>query len=207
MPVTNQSAGGGDLKERLLAELGRDKKKTFILVTLLVVGLVVGVRVMKKDPDPESALAGPPLGGMVAGDPSGSGAGPLPPPPTDEKDETYYEYIKSISHDIRRDLFRFRKDHFIPVVVNVPDPDLPVDIDSDTPIEAAPEIDWEKVITKQSRKFALESTIDSAAPIAVINGRMLSVGASLDGFRVVEITSGQCVVEKRGIHVTLKMAE
>jgi hypothetical protein len=62
-----------------------------------------------------------------------------------------------------------------------------------------------QAVLKQAKEMVLQSTMTSANPSAVINGRVLRLGEWLNGFQVVEISPRACKVEKRGVRVTLEM--
>jgi hypothetical protein len=52
----------------------------------------------------------------------------------------------------------------------------------------------------------LQSTFIGSTPTAVVNGRVLRVGESINGFKVVEITARACVVEQGEVKVRLEMS-
>lgn len=191
-----------DWVQRLKTELGRDKKKTFILTVLAIVAVVMAARMLRTKGGPATATAETVavVDSRQAGDAQEQALSVARGLPIHESDE----YIKHIDHTITRDLFAFNQDHFTPV------PTAPVETtDEDTPAPAEttrpPRIDWQEIITRQSRDLALQSTINSDIPIVVINERVLGLGDVIDGFKVVRIDTGQCLLEKKGIKVTLKM--
>ena len=192
-----------DWVQRLKTELGRDKKKTIMLTLLALVAVVMAARFLRPKGGPATARA--------------ETAAIVDSQVRDAKElvrsvarglriHESDEYIKHIDHAITRDLFAFNQDHFTPLFtapVETPDEDTPAPV-----VETIrpPEIDWQEIITRQSRALALQSTINSDIPIVVINGRVLGLGDVIDGFKVVRIDAGQCLLEKKGIKITLKMS-
>lgn len=182
-------------KERLKEELSRNKKQTAILGTLLLVGLIVGIRYLKKKPDSAAAAAS-----AVAVQPNVNGAGLLPSLQGPKRTEQHDAYIRQISHDITRDLFELQHELYPIVKPLAPDP-----IADATGPEGKVGPALEELVRTQAAELTLQSTIDSDIPIAVINGRVLSVGDVIESFRVVKITTGECVIERAGVQVTLKI--
>ncbi|GAF92048.1 unnamed protein product, partial [marine sediment metagenome] len=173
----------------------RNKKQTFVLGALVLVGLVLGARVLSKRP--ASAKAAGPVAELVperASSLSSIMASEAASTVNTERDE----YIRRISHDIARDLFEFHADLY--PLVRPPQPDLPV------PAAAPghpPGQATEELVRTRAAELELQSTLHSEIPVAVINGRVLAVDDTIDGFRVVEIRSGSCVVEQAGVQVHL----
>jgi len=62
-----------------------------------------------------------------------------------------------------------------------------------------------KAVAAQARALTLQSTVVSATPTAIINGRVLRAGEWINGFQVTHITSHTCTLEKKGISVVLEM--
>lgn len=187
-----------DWVQRLKAALARDKKKTIILTVLALVAVVMAARLLRTKGGPATATAETVA---VVDDQAGDAEElALRGLPIHESDE----YIKRIDHTITRDLFAFNQDHFTPVFTTpVETTDEPTAAPAET--RSPPRINWQEIITRQSRDLALQSTINSDIPIVVINGRVLGFGDVIDGFKVVRIDAGQCLLEKKGIKITLKM--
>ena len=197
---TNNNMG---FAQRLSMELARDKKKTVILATLVLVGAFVGIRVVTKGSGPAQAAA---VTMEVDGSvvlPEMAMAAPLAF--LVESDPLDEEYLKQIDRDITRDLFAFDRSHYTPLAPEV----LEVAVgDGDAEgVELPAEIDWQSIVTEQSQSLMLQSTIDSEIPIAVVNGRVLGNGDQIHGFTVVKINSTTCMIEKQGIQITLEMAD
>ena len=185
-------------KQRLLAEVGRDKKKTVILGVLLAVGLILGARLVVKQVSSSGSgptatavavtapVAGGPSSPVAAGNPAPDGA------------------PKAQDADITRDIFRPNPEYF------------PLQTQRETPVallsndeggEAARARAKEMRIQEEARTLQLEGTIEGAVPIAIINGQVVSAGARIAGFLVVEVSLRACTVEKEGVKLQLTMRE
>lgn len=201
--MPNPRSRNPDWQQRLKEELARNKKQTALLTVLLVVGLFVGVRMLKKKPS--SASAAPSTVTALAGH-GGQGAptgAPMLPGSRDPIGDSERDtYIRSINRDITRDLFEFQT-HLYPLI-KPPEPELD---GSPETVDGLPVPAIEEHVRARSARLALQSTIDSDAPIAVINGQVLVLGDVVDGFTVVEIGIGLCVVEQAGVQVRLEMDE
>lgn len=196
-------------KQRLLAELGRDKKKTVILGALLGVGLILGVRLVVKQVSSGGSgptatavavtapVAGGPSSPVVGPAPAQKGAGAAGDPVPDGAPKTQ-------DADITRDIFRPNPEYF------------PLQTQRETPVallnndeggEAARARAKEMRIQEEARTLQLEGTIEGAVPIAIINGQVVSAGTRIAGFLVVEVSLRACTVEKEGVKLQLTMRE
>lgn len=191
------------LTDRLKEEFLRDKRKTAVLVVVALVMLVVlavrtlhgsapakavgaqsaGVTAATADRSRLSAWAD-----SIAGERIAHAAAVAP---------------RDASHSaITRDLFALKEDLFPPRQQAVPVAVLSnTKGDADKPAEKS----IEHVVQAQARALILQSTIVSDDPIAIINGTVLRVGDSINGFRVVSISPRGCTMKKRGVTVFLEM--
>ena len=199
-PTTNSMG----FAQRLSMEMAKDKKKTVILATLALVAAFVGIRAFTKSSGPAQAAAvmeapemGPVLPEMVM-----AGA---PPAFLAESDPLDEEYLAGIDRDITRDLFAFETSHYTPITSDVLQ--AVADAGDAEDVEIPDAIDWDSIVTEQSKSLILQSTIDSEIPIAVVNGRVLGQGDEIHGFTIVEIGPTMCKVEKQGISIMLEMAD
>jgi hypothetical protein len=62
-----------------------------------------------------------------------------------------------------------------------------------------------KAIELAARRLNLESTLLGAQSRAMINGQLLSVGESIQGFELIEVRSRQVTVRKDNVEVVLEM--
>jgi len=188
-----------DWKTKLVAELSRDKRKTVILAVLLLLGVVVGMRLVFKT-NPAAAQAKAHTGG----------AGPAPqvksPTPSVAtvttsqlgNDARIQERIQANARRIDRDLFVPDAKAFPPEPVQPKKakPDGAAKSTTKTP---------EQVVQELAAEFTLQSTIISAEPTAIIDGRILKLGDTISGFMVVGITKGTCDLLKDDVLVELVM--
>jgi len=196
-------------KQRLLAELGRDKKKTVILGALFAVALILGVRLVVRQVSSggsgptatavavTAAVAGGPSSPVVSTAPARQGAGcagkPVPQGTGKTRDA-----------DITRDIFRPNPEYF-PLQAQRETPVALVNTDEGG--EEARARVKEMRIQEEARALQLEGTIEGAVPIAIINGQVVSAGTRIAGFLVVEVSLRACTVEKEGVKLQLAMRE
>jgi len=183
-----------DWKQKFVAELSRDKKKTCILAVLLLLGVVMGMRVVFKT-HPAKAQAKAALAPAEA--PKAFPARTAPAPAADG-DARIEERIRMNDRRIDRDLF-------------VPDvqafPLAPVKSKKPAPTGTARtnQKSTEEIVQELARELTLQSTIISAQPTAIINGELLNVKGTINGFVLKKITSGACEISKDGVTVRLVM--
>lgn len=185
----------GMMTQRLAAELKADKKKASILGILLVVALVVGVRVLVKTVT-SSANAAPvgPVSALTVHTPQAVAARPAT---TQTKRD---EYIKSLDTTITRDIFVFNPRYY-PLQKTV---DVVKVLPTSAPAPAEDtKVIHRQMIQAQARALVLESTMVGSSAVAIINGKVLRVGESLAGFKIVEITSSSCTVMKEDVTLSL----
>ena len=200
------NATGQDLKSRLAAELGRDKKKTVVLTIVMIIAVVLVYTKLIKKKTPKTAVAAEVS--TVVAEPDMTATTPLVV--VVDRDPVAAAYLKTLSRNIDQDLFQFKSEFFAPVVEELPEePVVPEDLSQDPSPEltAAEKINWAAVIVKQAKDLRLDSLIVSEEPVAIINGTFVGVGDTIEGFVVVEIVSGKCIVSKRGIRIALRITE
>ena len=190
-------------------ELKRSKTKAVSFAVLLVVALVVFSRLLLSSSSPSqagaavrphtSAVTASSLSRRVINVPGDDGQEDQQQ--TVEKDR----YILHLGRDFTRDLFAPNLELF-----PLERPLAPVDVvtSGETSQEqTAQEQAVEQLVRAQARSLALQSTMISQNPIAIINGQVLRVGEWTNGFEVTEITARACKVSKSGVTVILKMKE
>lgn len=194
-------AGNGnmtDWKQKIIAEMNRDKKKTAVLSALVVIAGIVGARMLLTKSAPQATVA------AAAAVPAASAVFPpaaaFAAPSARSADEARIRaHMDQLGRTIRRDLFVPDIRHF---------PPAPARAKSGGPAKAADtRRSTKEFIEGQAGKLTLQSTIVSANPIAIINGQVLRVRDVIDDFTVTKITSRNCVVERDGVAVTLHMKE
>ena len=191
-----------DLKQRLIAELKRDKKRTAVMGVLFIVAvIVVGHRLIDSLSPSELRAAGEP-GGTTAPAPN-----PLPIATVVQRTERpnapeRSAYVTQLDRTIRRDIFR-------------PDPGLfpaagtqrTTDVRVTTASARDDAAERERAVREAARSLALQSTILGNRPTAIINGEVAAVGSQIGGFCVVAIHRRSCDLEKDGVQIKLLMKE
>ena len=185
---------------RLTSEMSKDKKKTTILVVLLLVGGVFGGRLLVGKSVPSRAKAS-----------QGKHSAPIPQQrPAIHTAASLYSntvtprvrYIPKADPKITRDIFRLDPNIFPQVAKKNSTAKLVNDskLDADV-LEKARRLR----VQMQAQVLSLQSTITGNSPTAIINGRVMGSGNTINGFQVVSVTARSCVVEKDGVKVTLQM--
>lgn len=193
-------------KQKLAVELRRDTRKTVALGLLLVVAGVAAGRLLVKELTPSDARAD-----FAAGDPvteaPGTAASPSAAAPgligqsEPPARRSAIWYPRHLNREIARDIFLPNPD-FFPPEEPPPAPEAKGTSGADARKQADAEA---KAVAAQARALTLQSTVVSATPTAIINGRVLRAGEWINGFQVTRITSHTCTLEKKGITVVLEM--
>lgn len=192
-------AGNGnmtDWKQKIIAEMNRDKKKTAVLSALVVIAGISGARLLMTKSAPQATAAAAVPAASAFSPPAAAFAAPF----ARSADEARIRaHMDQLGRTIRRDLFVPDIRHF---------PPAPARAKSGGPAKAADtRRSTKEFIEGQAGKLTLQSTIVSANPIAIINGQVLRVRDVIEDFTVTKITSRNCVVERDGVAVTLHMKE
>ena len=229
--MTGSVSKVSDWKRRLGSQLQRDKKKTALLVVLLVTAGTIGGRLVasKAFPAPSKAKAAPEDSrgerllpdASVSGPFAGSSSNALSAPRRDAATRRE-EYLARLDRAITRDLFKPSPELFPPSAddrgASRPRTE---DATGSQPswfrqvegwIEQArqarsDEAAREKAIRAQAAALELQSTMVGPSASALINGHVLRRSAWINGFRVKSIGSDSCVVTKDGVDVVLRMKE
>jgi len=204
-------------KDRLRAELGRDKKKTAVLGLLLAVAGIVAGRLAITHAVPDRASGAEALA-VVAPPPGGDEDDAQRDPPgrrhaADHARRT--AYLARLDRTVTRDLFRPNLEYF----PRLPGTEDPADAGPADPgwfgdvhrriVEkqraGSDELARIRAVRAQARELSLQSTMLGSRPTALINGQVLRTGDGINGFRVKRIASDRCVVSKGGVDVELRM--
>lgn len=191
-------------KDRLRYELQRNKKKTLLMLALLLVALGMGARLtFKKTPAKASAAeaivpatSAPTLIAPVAPAPrvaavsarvEGPTASSVPGP-------SRAAPVMPPTAEFLRDLFKPNLQHF---------PDALKEADA---AKTAPgPRDIERRILKEAEALHLTSTMMGHTPCATINGQILRLNDRVGEFQIVAITHRTCDLVKKGIQVRIEM--
>jgi len=181
---------------RMWRQVTADKKKFGILVTMLAVGLLLWGRLILLQDVPKIATADPDAPAQTSGqtpDSGGESAEPevsvLPPLPRVEVD---------LSEGLTLDLFAFRHNRYKP---------LPVEDSGDDRLQSGELTDDERKreLVELARSLRLQSVIQGASPAIVINGEVLRVGDSIEGFELVSFNDSSAKLTRDGLTFLLKM--
>jgi hypothetical protein len=193
-----------NLKNKLLAEMGRDKKKTAVLSLLLLVGVVVVVRLVMSGPAPAKAqAAGKALAKQAPAAKQAADAAEAPAPDLlsgESGTNTQRDrYLQQLDTRITRDLFSASDQIFGPA----PAGDIRARREAsggNTDLASR-----RAEVEQQSSVLKLQSTVVSETPTAIINDQVVKVGEVIEGFKIVAISPRGCIVEKNSIQLTLEM--
>ncbi len=193
MPGRQQ--GQWTLKERIIAEIRHDPKKTVVLSVLFLVAGFLVLRQLSGGSPEEASARTPKVRRVQSNQPSPAVS------VESERDRQARnlrrEYLEAMDREIRRDLFVVDVERF-----------CPVDGDKPKPVELTPEQREQlrrKKITEAAGRLVVESTMVGASPTAMINGRIYRVGDRVDGFEIQAIGPRSCTVEKDDVRVVLQM--
>lgn len=178
--------------QRLVLELRRDKKRTSLLAVLVLVAAIVVGRQVVHSAAPVSAATA-----VVSTDAPVAQMAPAVAPSMAAGDVQKLVPLQSREHKFVRDLFRPDPQAFPPLTEDVG----PQQVMS---VEGEQESARRKIET-QAASLVLQSTILGSRPKAILNGNVISLGGSIEGFSLISIEARFCVLEKDGVSVRLDM--
>lgn len=190
----------GGLTRRLFAEFMRNKRKTFILMVLGAVALVMGVHLAFRGSTPRRVRAAAqavvtPIRRSADGENRWGG---------DQRRADWLAELRASQAEISRDIFEPNPAFFPPTT---PKPKTPKKITR--VVTTQPSVEDRQAVVRQVRALAgalrLQSTVAGSVPVAMINGQIVRKGDRLSEFVVVEITERSCVLKQKGVQVTLEM--
>lgn len=182
--------------KRLWRQLTADKKKFGLMVTVMAVGLLLWGRLILLEKVPRIATADP--GAQAAAqalqtDPQSPatptpGLSPLP------------EVRAELGDRLSLNLFAFRHDRYKL---------RPVTDSGQGDVQSGNDADDEQMrrrrLTEEASALRLQSVIQGARPLIVINGQVLRVGDSIEGFEIVSFTERSAKLTRDGLNFTLTM--
>jgi hypothetical protein len=185
-----------NLKDQLLDELKRDKKKAAVMAVLLAVAIVLFARLLLKKPSPAQVTAAP-VPAARSETPPVASAKPLSPSSEDvPADTSRDEYLRQLDTSIKRDIFAPPESYFPPGQSGKR---------SYRPITGGKTDVEKESVWNEAKALTLESTVLSVTPRAMIDGQLVRVGDWFRGFRVEEIRSRSVTLGKDGISVSIEM--
>ncbi len=178
--------------EAIKRQLMADKKKTGVLLMVVLVGLLLWGRLLLKDRVPKVASAQPNYAASVT--PVDSNSSNTTSPDESERAVVYVDLPDTLD----RDLFEL-------------DPRYKEQEDtSDDPVEpqnSGQELtdnqSWRESIRKEASDLTLQSVFKGSRPGVMINGKVLNVGQKINGFTVIRILEREVIVRKRDMDFKL----
>lgn len=182
--------------KRLWRQATADKKKFGLLVTMLAVGLLLWGRLILLEDVPKIATAdpnAPAQADSTSTNPAPAGTTPaaavLPPLPT---------VHVALSEDLPLNLFAFRHNRYKPL----PEKDSEGNGLQST---GSTDDDRKRELVELARSLRLQSVIQGRSPAIVVNGEVLRVGDSIEGFEIVSFDERSAKLTREGLTFLLKM--
>jgi len=179
--------------DAILGELKADRKKAIALSGVLAIGLLLWGRLLIRDEVPRVATARPEPVAVATPGPS-----PTPGRSANQKaDDAVVEL--QVPDRPPRDLFSFDPSPYRPTLEHAARHGP-----SKLPVEPADVSLATEQVVQQARALRVQSVVNSgAAPQALINGRLVGVGETIEGFEIVSMRERSIVVRKQGILVRI----
>jgi len=181
---------------RLKRELMADKKKATILATTAALGLLLWGRLLLQGA-PRTATADDQKAKQAAA----ALIAPAPAVPSDDEPAQPQREVQ-LADRVQRDLFAIRSNLF-PRFSEGPDSTWPGAKSGSFPTDESER--RRLAVLNEARELRLEGTLLGSIPRARINGRLIRIGESVQGFELVEIRSRELVLRKDGLVVVLEM--
>jgi hypothetical protein len=181
---------------RMWRQCTADKKKFGLLVTMVAVGLLLWGRLILLEDVPKIATADPNEPAQntaqtpkAADDKPPDGTINLPP---------LQRVEVALSEDLTLDLFTFRHNRYKP---------LPEEDSAGSGVQSASSSaeELKRELVELARSLRLQSVIQGKSPAIVINGEVLRVGDSIEGFEIVSFNESSAKLTRDGLTFLLKM--
>lgn len=183
---------------RLTAELCRDKKKTSMLVCLVVIAGVLAGKMLVRQIASVDASQGPTGSQLVVSE--ANSADTLKA--SAEASQAGRSVPAPHAAAFTKDIFRIQWDQFA-------SRDKPAGSagTAKTAMVRVMSVDQAKrrVIESQARRLVLQSVIGGTTPTVIINERVVRLGRTINGFKVISVAAHSCVVQKDGIILTVQL--
>ncbi|MFP4106718.1 MAG: hypothetical protein ACLFVU_11585 [Phycisphaerae bacterium] len=194
------------MKNTLIAEIRRDKKKTVILTILFAVAAALVGRLVLFSSTPQSASASQPGAEQYSVSNPHSVAAGASDQLSELRSSEALDYLNNSERSVRRDLFSPNPSYFPPVkqqeaVVVKEEPKEP-----EVDLEALRQEAIRKSIRMAGRSLSLECTMTGTNPAAVINGKTVRVGEWINNFQLMSVTAKSCIVKQKDVEITLQMS-
>lgn len=180
--------------KRMWRQATADKTKFGLLVTCVLVGLLLWGRLILLEKVPRHATADP----KQADSPSAEAPDPAGGPVSTAVLSPLPEVRTDLGDELALNLFAFRHDRYRL---------LPQENSGDTGVTGTQISDDERkqMLVEKAKDLRLQSVVQGATPLIVINGRVLRVGDSIDGFEIVSFTERSAKVTRDGLTFKLTM--
>ena len=181
---------------RAWRQVTADKKKFGILVTMMAVGLLLWGRLILLEDVPKIATADPNAVDQSddtapgVGAQAGVGTGPVLPP--------LEEVQVTLSEDLPLNLFAFRHNRYKPL----PDEESG---SNGSQLTGSTDDERKRELVELARSLRLQSVIQGDSPAIVINGEVLRVGDSIEGFELVSFNERTAKLTREGLTFLLTM--
>lgn len=192
------------LKNRALQACRVDPKKTTLMSVLAVVLVVMIARMTLSGAHPAAALASLVQPNRVALTPKAV--------TTNRNAAALARWLNQPAQPISRNLFATRLDFFPTDNTSVAQNSASGDFWSQLGKSIAQATDEEnkrenlkESFRQQAGKLRLQSTMAGAQPRAMLNGKLVSEGNEVEGFRVIRIDTRRVVLERQGFRFELTM--
>lgn len=170
-----------------------DKKKFGLLVTFVAVGLLLWGRLILLEEVPRIATADP-------SEEKAHGQAEEQPPNQSAVLSPLAEVRSDLGDQLTLNLFAFRHDRYkLLPDENLGGPGIQPGGDADD------EQQRREALAEDARALRLQSVIQGTTPLIVINGRVLRVGDSIEGFEIVSLNDRSAKLTRDGLTFTLTM--
>lgn len=203
-----------DWTKKLKTELGRDWRRTGLLLGLIAVGMVVAVRQFSGSPEKAGAATPPKKQSSTAH--AAAPAAPIGPAAQAAVDarkpslraDKVFRFNADVSTMTlpRHDPFKVKLDVF------PPDPslakaerDVKVSMPADAETERQRRLAQQAIVRAEAQKLRLQSVMITDPPRAMIGGDIYRVGQAVGPFVLTRIGGNSVTLEKDGFEVMLKM--
>lgn len=181
---------------RMWRQATADKKKLGILATTAAVGLLLWGRLILLEDVPKIATADDPNNPAQADQTpdgqaaeAGDSARALPALPSVEV---------ALSEDLTLNLFAFRHNRYKPLPSEETE-------GNDAQLPGFTDDERKRELVELARSLRLQSVIQGRSPATVINGEVLRVGDSIEGFELVSFEEGSAILTREGLKFKLMM--
>ncbi len=178
-------------------KFSRDRTKSVVLGCAAVVCIALLTKQMISSNVPERAVAG----NVQPAETQRPARTFLPH--NDRRKIASGHHVQGKRREITRDLFAADMDAFEPLSAGWKSNNLATATANTA--KGGPDMQ-KRLLRAQAQSLDLQSTMVSANPVAIINGRMVRIGEWINGFKLTEVTPRGCSVRKSGTTIMLDMS-